>query len=180
VPDALNNFGTTNQFQYFGLATPFRVWEYNLRLDLNFFEPYQISLLGDYAKNVAWDPAAIDAVAINNRAANNADGSVGPYAGGNVAWFMGVQFGKAVFEKAGDWNATVGYRHVESDAVVDGFNDSDFGSPLTGTNLKGYTVGASIALSPRVKIGVRWMGANSIDGPAYKSDLIQVDLSAKF
>ena len=67
-----------------------------------------------------------------------------------------------------------------ANAVIDGFNDSDFGSPLTGTNLKGYTVGASMALSPRVKFGVRWMGANNIDDPAYKSDLLQLDLTAKF
>jgi hypothetical protein len=180
VPSELNNFGTTNQWQYFGLATPFHVLEYNGRLDLNFFEPYQITLLGDYAKNLALDPTAVNAIAINNRGSNNADGSVGNYAGGDTAWYVGLQFGKAVFEKAGDWNATFGYRYVESDAVVDAFNDSDFGSPLTGTNLKGYTAGASIAISPKVKIGVRWMGANNIDGPAYKSDLIQLDLSAKF
>lgn len=180
VPDALNNFGTTNQFQYFGLATPFHVLEYNARIDLNFFEPWQISLLGDYAKNLALDETNLNTLGINNRGSNNPDGSVGSYTGGDTAWFVGLQVGKPVFEKAGDWNATFGYRYVESDAVIDGFNDSDFGSPLTGTNLKGYTVGASVALSPRVKFGVRWMGANNIDGPAYKSDLLQLDLSAKF
>src|SRR5579859_4922668 len=105
VPSALNSFGTSNQFQYFGLATPFRILEYNARLDLNFFEPYQITLLGDYAKNLALDPAAVSAVAVNNRAANNPDGSTGAYAGGDTAWYVGVQFGKALFEKAGDWNA---------------------------------------------------------------------------
>jgi hypothetical protein len=180
VPDALNNFGTSNQFQYFGLATPFHVLEYNARIDLNFFEPWQITLLGDYAKNLALDRSNLDTLGINNRGPNGADGSLGNYAGGDTAWFVGLQFGKPVFEKFGDWNVTVGYRHVESDAVIDGFNDSDFGSPLTGTNLKGYTVGAAMALSPRVKIGVTWMGANSIVGPEYKSDLLQLDLSAKF
>ena len=180
VPDELNNFGTSSQFQYFGLATPFHVLEWNGRLDFTGWEPCQISLFGDYARNLAWNKSAIDAVAVNNRGANNIDGTTGSYAGGDTAWYVGAQFGKPSFERAGDWNVNIGYRYIESDAIIDGFNDSDFGSPLPGTNLKGYTVGAAVALSQRVRMGVRWMGANSIAGPPYKSDLIQLELQAKF
>ena len=31
--------------------------------------------------------------------------------------------GKPAMEKRWDWNIAVGYRYVETDAVVDGFND---------------------------------------------------------
>ncbi|MEI6535423.1 MAG: putative porin, partial [Verrucomicrobiaceae bacterium] len=198
VPDALNNFGTSNQFQYFGLASPFQVLSYAARLDFNYFEPFQVSLLGEYAKNLGFDKSKIEKTAVNNRGpipattatpttTTNPDGTttttstpppVGAYEGGDTAWNLGLVVGKPVFEKAGDWSVNFGYRYVESDAVLDSFTDSDFAGG--STNVKGYTVGASVALSPRVKFGVRWMGATQIAGPPLKSDVMLIDLSAKF
>ena len=69
-------------------------------------------------------------------------------------------------------------RHVESDAVVDGFNDSDFGGG--GTNVQGYPFSGSLALGARVALGLRWMSANEIAGPPLKTDTLQVDVSGKF
>ena len=66
----------------------------------------------------------------------------------------------------------------ESDAIVDGFTDSDFGGG--GTNLQGYTIGGQLALSPHVWLTLRWLSANAIAGPTYKNDIIQFDLNAKF
>lgn len=193
VPDALNNFGTTNQFQYFGLATPFQVLSYNAKLEYNGFEPVQISLIGEYAKNLAWDKTSINETAVNNRGplppatttttttptgTTTSPPPIGAYDGGDTAWNVGLVVGRSVFEKAGDWNISFGYRHVESDSVVDAFTDSDFAGG--GTNVKGYTIGAAVALSPRVKLGARWMGANQIAGPPLKTDVLLIDLSAKF
>ena len=183
IPSALNNFGTSQQYQYFGLATPFQVAAYSARLDFNYFEPLQISLLGEYAKNLSYDREAINEVAVNNRGPVPVDPSgvptgVGEYEGGDTAWNVSLIVGKPVFEKAGDWNASVGYRYVESDAVVDAFTDSDFG--VGSTNVEGYTLGAAVALSPRVRVGMRWMSANQIAGPPLKTDVFMFDLTAKF
>ncbi|MCE9520202.1 MAG: putative porin, partial [Verrucomicrobia bacterium] len=185
VPDALNNYGTSNQYQYFGLASPFEVLSYSARLNLNYFEPVQISFLGEYAKNLAWNKSDINQVAVNNRGPvpvsatdPTAPAPMGEYDGGGTAWTLACIIGKPVCERAGDWSMTCGYRHVESDAVVDSFTDSDFAAG--GTNVEGYTVGGSVALSPRVKFGARWMGANQIAGPPLKSDVLLLDLTAKF
>jgi len=62
--------------------------------------------------------------------------------------------------------------------VVDAFNDSDFG--LGGTNLKGYIVGGSVALSKNVWIRLRYMSSDSIAGPPYNVDVFQFDLNGKF
>ncbi|CAN5764302.1 putative porin [soil metagenome] len=183
IPSALNNFGTTQQFQYFGLASPFKVAVYSARLDFNHFEPFQVSLLGEYAVNTDFDNDAINASAVNNRGPLPVDDSgvptgVGDYAGGNTAWNVNLIVGKSAFEKAGDWNASFGYRYIESDAVVDAFTDSDFN--VGGTNVEGYTIGAAVALSPRVKLSLRWMSATQIAGPPLKSDVVLLDLNAKF
>lgn len=172
VPTAANNFGTIDQYQYYGLATPFRNVTLTGKLDYDHFDPLRVSLLGEVTKNVAFDKAAVSAKAVNNL------GTGGTFGGGDLAWNLSFQVGKPALEALGDWQAGFGYRYVESDAVVDGFTDSDFGGG--GTNLQGFTLGGSLALTPAVRCGLRWMSANEIAGPPLKSDIIQIDLHAKF
>jgi hypothetical protein len=88
--------------------------------------------------------------------------------------------GAPALEKLWDWNVNLTYRYLQSDAVVDAFNDADFGGYLTGTNLKGYMLGGNLALSPRVWTSLRWMSADAIAGPPLSVDTIQVDINAKF
>ncbi len=178
VPTADNNFGTTKQFQYFGLATPFRELAVTGQLDFNRFNPVHFSLQGEFVTNLAFDRGRIDAVAVNNRAPNLPSGAVGKFEGGNNAGIVELRAGAPALDHRWAWNAAVGYRYVESDAVVDAFAESDFGGG--GTNLKGYTISASVALSSRVWISLRWLSADSIAGPTFKSDIIQFDLNAKF
>lgn len=176
TPTALNGFGTTNQFQYFGLATPFRQVALTGRVDFNHFEPFQISLLGEYVKNLAFDRAGIANYAVNNRTG----GGTGAFDGGDTAWFMGVNFGKppSLFAKRWDWAVGINYRHVESDAVVDGFTDSNFGGG--GTNLEGYTLSAALALSKNTALHLSYMAATQIAGPQLQSDVLMFDLTARF
>ncbi|MES2569479.1 MAG: putative porin, partial [Verrucomicrobiota bacterium] len=129
-------------------------------------------------KNLAFNRSEIDAVAINNRGANSSGGALGSFAGGDTAWVVGLKLGHAALEKRWDWNVILNYRHIESDAVVDGFNDSEFGGG--GTNLKGYSLGGTVALSKRVTLGLRWLSADSIDGPRFRNDIIQFDINGRF
>lgn len=178
ISDVSNNNGQINQFQYYGLATPFRVHSITARLDYNGYEPIQVSLLGEYLRNTAYDEAALNEFAVNNRGATGLNQPPGDFEGGDTAYYVNLRVGKPLMEKRGDWYAYLGYRHVESDAVIDGFNDQDFGGG--GTNMKGYTLGAAIALSPRVQVGLRYFSASQIAGPQFRSDILQLDLSAKF
>ena len=172
TPAASNGFGTTNQYQYFGLATPFRDVVVTGRLDYNHFDPIQISLIGEAVQNVAFNRGDVAAVAVNNLR------SSGNFGGGDFGYLVNFQVGHAVLDKRWDWNVAVGYRYVESDAVVDGFTDSDFGGG--GTNLKGYTLGGNLALSRRVWVGLKLMAADSIAGPTYKNDILQLDFNGRF
>ena len=178
IPTVDNDFGTSKQFQYFGLATPFRDLSINAQLDFNHFEPVQISLLGEYVRNLAFHQSSIDPIAVNNRGPNNGSGLPGKFDGGDTAWFAGIRVGNAILQKRWDWNAGLSYRHVESDAVVDGFSDNEFG--LGGTNMEGYSVNGAVALSPNISLGLRWMSANEIAGPPLKTDIFQIDLNGKF
>ncbi len=172
TPNASNGFGTTNQYQYFGLATPFRDVVLTGRLDYNHFDPVQISLIGEVVENVSYHRDDVAATAVNNLKTS------GSFGGGDFGGILNLQVGYPVLDKRWDWNVAIGYRYVESDAVVDGFTDSDFGGG--GTNLKGYTLGGNLALSHRVWVGLKLMAADSIAGPAYKNDILQLDFNGRF
>jgi hypothetical protein len=179
VRTAANNFGNSLQFQYFGLATPFHEVAVTGRAEYNHFQPFQLSVTGEWVTNTAFDRASIAAKAVNNRS-TAASGTVGRYIGGNSAWNVYLTLGAPVLQKRWDWNLGIGYRYVESDSVIDGFNDSDFGAPLYGTNLKGYTVFGYLALTPVVYLGFHYYSANAVAGPPFKSDVFQFDIGGKF
>jgi len=180
TPDASNDYGTINQWQYFGLATRFENLSLTGKLEYKGFEPVVVSISGEFIKNLAFNKGDIEPIAVNNRGANDDDlsNSIGAFAGGDTAWIIQAQVGSAALAKLWDWQVFAGYRYVESDAVIDGFTDSDFAGG--GTNLKGYNLGANLALSPNVYIGVRWMSGQSVAGPPFKEDVLQFDLNGKF
>jgi hypothetical protein len=134
-------------------------------------------LLGEVTKNIAFDASDINTKAVNNRGAANGS-SIGAFDGGDTAWNLAFQIGKPAMETFGDWQAAFGYRYVESDAVVDGFTDSDFGGG--GTNVQGFTLGGAMAVSPAVRLGLRWMSSDEITGPPLSTDILQFDINAKF
>ena len=178
VPTSANGYGTTNQFQYFGLATSFREVALTGQIDYGGFDPCHIALTGEVVKNVAYDEKDINRICVNNRGPDVKSGVPGAFAGGDTGWLVNLNLGNVTLQKRWDWNVNVGYRYVESDAVIDGFCDSDFGGG--GTNLKGFTIGGGLGLSSRVWLAARWMSADSIAGPTFKTDIFQFDINAKF
>ena len=178
LPTVDNDFGTTKQYQYFGLATPFHEVDFAGTLDYAHFDPLHLSLYGEFVKNVAFDDGRINAVAINNRGPDRANGKPGNFAGGDTAWTLGIKAGSPAFEKRWDWYVGAAYQYEESDSTVDGFNDPNFG--LGGTNLKGYRLFGAVALSQHINLFVRWLSANEVAGPTFRNDTLQVDFNAKF
>ena len=180
-----NGYGTQNQYQYFGLATPFQILSANGRLEYRHFEPFILSISGEWDQNMAWSTSNIqnagpsDALnPYNVHGPINNTGSTGNYLGGNNAWIGQFKVGSGSLQKRWDWDFGLSYRYVESDAVIDGFCDSDFGGG--GTNLKGWAVGGNLALSKNVFLGARWLNANQVCGPQFYSNILQLDLNARF
>ncbi len=178
TPTAANNFGTIDQWQYFGLATPFRDIAFTGRLDYQHFEPFIVSLTGEFVENVAFDPSRVAAIAVNNRGPGSSGGALGPFVGGNTAWIGGLKLGSVALQKSWDWNVGLDYRYVESDAVVDGFCEPDFGGG--GTNVKGYTIRAALAIEPNIFFALVWMSSDQVAGPTLKADNIWIDVNGKF
>jgi hypothetical protein len=182
IADVDNGFGTANQLQFFGLASQFRPLVFSGQIDFTHFNPVHAVLDGEYVWNTAFNRADVAAKAFANPlpAGAVAPGGVGntPYAGGDLGWLGRLTVGDRELKQLGDWNVHVGYKWLESDAVIDAFTDSDFG--LGGTNLKGYFFGANLAVAANVWLSARWMSANQVAGAPYAVDVAQVDLNARF
>ncbi|OAM90181.1 hypothetical protein AW736_09955 [Termitidicoccus mucosus] len=162
-------------YQYYGLATPFSELALTAKLDIKHFAPFHLSVDAEFVKNLAYDEGRINRHGAQNNIkplpSNDVDS-------GDLGWLVRLNLGDPVLEKRWDWQVNVGYRYLEADAVVDGFADSDFG--LGGTNLEGYFLGGSLALSKRVWTRLRWMSADNIGGSPYSVDVFQFDLNARF
>jgi hypothetical protein len=167
--------GTT----YWGLASEFREFNMTGVLDLAAFGPNHIMLTGDFVKNLAFDRA------------NMARRTGSAIIDGKDYGYMGkLLVGRPALGNRGDWNVSLAYRWLGSDAVVDAYTNSDFG--LGGTNNKGYVLGGSYALDKNSWVSVRWMASDLIDSAAPKTtaaapaatklstDLLQVDFNVKF
>lgn len=181
IPDASNDFGAINQWQYFGLASKFENLAVTARLDYNGFEPVQVSIVGEWITNLAFNKSLINTMAVNNRGpldTEEINAALGEFEGSGNAWYIEGRVGTPALAKRWDWLLSFGYRWIGSDAVVDGFNDSDFG--LGGTNMKGFTAAGALSLSSNVWLSLRWMGSDSIAGPQYKVNIFQLDINSRF
>lgn len=170
--NALGDDGTTT---YWGLASRFRPINLTASLDLAHYDPVHVVVTGDWVKNTAFDRAEI---------ASRTEGRILLTDGKNHGYHYKLTVGMPRVEQVRDWQFSIGYRFLGSDAVVDGFTDSDFG--LGGTNLKGYTLSFQYAVENNANIGFRLMSADSIDSftmnPAHRfsADLVQADINLRF
>ncbi|WP_242111813.1 putative porin [Luteimonas aquatica] len=161
------------QLQYYGYASKFGVANLHAALAIDAFDPVRILIEGDVVKNTRYDANRIRALgAVNNLGTDNR------YDGGDMGYFLNLTVGQGRIAKAGDWNASVGYRYLESDAVPDAFTDSDF--HLGGTNAQGFILGGAYGLARNTWLGLRWLSAKEISGPPYATDVLQIDLNAEF
>ena len=52
--------------------------------------------------------------------------------------------------------------------------------PLVVPQLKTITLGGAVAVSPNVRVGVKWMSSDEVSGPPLSTDTLQFDINAKF
>lgn len=164
--------GDENDFyQYFGLGMPFHELALTGKLDYDGYKNVRVSVEGEFVKNLAFSRK-------NATLFDNNFNSSGEFDGGDMGYLMRVSVGSPKLADRWDWKASVAYKYLESDAVVDGLTDSDFG--MGGTNLKGFILGGDLALAKNVWASMRWMSADNIGGAPFAVDIVQAEVSARF
>lgn len=174
-PGAGAAFGETTPI--YGLASKFEPWVLTATADLAHFDPVHVLLSAEYVKNTGFDRGDI----LRRTGLNLTDGK-------DTAYHVRLMVGMPSVRLADDWQVFASYKYIGSDALIDGFTDSDFG--LGGTNLKGFVLGGSYGLYRDTAVGLRWYSARNIQGmtydPAviagqrYEVDTVMVDMSVRF
>ncbi len=156
-----NNAGT------WALAGKYRLANLTAAVDLAHYDPVHIIINADVVKNVGYDRSQVAARL----------GQPG-YKARTLGWHTRVAVGWPVYNQPYSWQVFAGYRHLERDAVLDAFTDSDF--RLGGTDHKGYYLGVNFAWDRNAWVSAKWLSAEPIDGLPYAVDVLQLDFNARF
>ena len=149
-----------------GLAAEFEELDILATVDVGFWDPVHMVFLGEYVTNLGFDRDEV----------SRRYGEEVPDV--DTAYMFGMALGHPAVNDLGKWNVFLFYKHLEADAVLDAFTDSDF--RLGGTNAKGWVLGTEFGLAHNVWLTGKWQSADEIDGPPHAVDVLQVDLNAKF
>ena len=158
---------------YMGLAAKFRPVNLTGEWVLDYWYPTQLILAADYVYNTAFDKQEIE-----RRTGLSMDDASAS------AWRLGVTVGRPKIREQGDWNASLVYKRVGSDALLDAFTDSDFG--YGGTNLEGFVLGMAYGLDRNTSLGFKYASADTIASPTtvagdrFGVDTLQLDLAVRF
>jgi hypothetical protein len=98
--------------------------------------------------------------------------------GGDLAWLASLSYGTPKVANRGDWQGTLSYRRIESDAVLAAFNEGDFN--LGGTNTEGVVVDLVYGLTTNTSAQLTYMNTRSIVGPTYAFDAVRMAFNTRF
>ena len=177
-PDGLPNSG--DETFLLGLASDYDLVNLTGVLDIANFAPYHLILTADYVKNIGYDSGEIED-RLGERISEKTEG-----------YHLRADFGWPRVTKAGHWSVFGAYKHLERDAVLDAFTDSDF--HLGGTDAEGWELGGKYGIADNTWLSLTWRTANEIDGPVIGTqacdllvancnlgiDVLQLDLNAKY
>ncbi|MBI3560658.1 MAG: putative porin [Gammaproteobacteria bacterium] len=172
--DISNDTVNPNTFLY-GLAAKYRLVDAVIRVDLAQFSPAHVIFTSDYVKNVGYDQNDVLARTAGSLVAVNGSLDLAPR---NKGYMYKLAVGWPYVGKQDDWQVSLAYKHLERDAVLDAFTDSDF--LLGGTDAKGYILSMSYGIGDESALGLRYMSADSIDGVPLSVDTLQLDWNVRF
>jgi hypothetical protein len=150
----------------FALAAQYRTVDLIGIADFRVSPRYSLILTLEALRNVGYNTAEVSA-------------NVGSYTAPRTHGYRtDLSFGSSRFDYFGSWRASVGYRYLQRDAVLDAFNDEDF--HLGGTDTKGYTLLFDFGFTRNVWLRAKYMSGSAIDGPPLNIDVGQLDVNTQF
>lgn len=165
--NSIFNMRTDGTTTLAGLASDFNILNVTAEAAYTGFQGLLVRVTGDFAKNMAYDRAEIEAL--------QAEASV---PSGDTGWQGRIDFGTVSSGRRGDWMVSAAYKRIETDAVLDIFTDSDFA--LGGTDVEGYVIEGEYGVADSATINLKWLSTDSIERPPFSTDVLQVTLETEF
>lgn len=169
-----------------GLAYKFRPLVLTAAAEFAYFNPYSLLVSAEYINNTGYSTSEMAGryrAGLSDTDWANITGFAA--SGRKDGYLLRAAFGHADVHEQGDWQASLTWRWLGSDATLDAFTSGDFG--LGGTNNRGTVVGFNYGLDRNTVLGLRYMSARSIDSTTvvdpnakFSVDSLQVDLNVRF
>ncbi|MDY6822754.1 MAG: putative porin [Thermodesulfobacteriota bacterium] len=161
------NPGVTNMKM--ALAADYKEMVITGKLDYGYSYPNHVILTGEYVENIGFDVGDV---------ARRTGLDPSEVKEDTEGYRIGLSIGNPKVRWFQEWQVYTYYKHLESDAVLDAFTDSDF--HLGGTNAKGWVFGVDLGIHKNVWMTTRWITTDEISGPPLAVDTLQVNLNAEF
>lgn len=155
--------------QLWALAAHFRLADVAATYELA-FPRYSFSLTGEAVRNIGYDRTQVEIMSGQTIPSAQNKGYVGEMSFGYPMLLGSI--------RPWQWRLALGYRYVQSDAVLDAWTDADFHEG--GTNTAGYYFWAMYSVARDTWLRLRYLAGNEITGPRYGLDIVQIDLNARF
>ena len=171
--DIRNDTDLENSTSLFALASDFELLNGTLILDsgpvMRFGgeRPVHVTFNADYVKNLGWDA---DDVFARTGLAGIDERTEG--------YSASLHFGSPSIRRQGDFRVGGFFRHLQRDAILDGFANSEF--HRGGTDAEGWGIEAIYGVSRNTHIRLNYLTANEIDGPPLGIDVLQLDVLTRF
>ena len=149
-----------------GLASDYRLVNLTGSLDIVTIGYKHLVLTADVVKNVGFKAADVSA-RVGTTVAAQTDG-----------YLLRASLGDEDVNAMHRWQVFVSYKNLQRDAVLDAFTDSDLRGG--GTDVKGYSLGASYGLGKNTALTFRWLSGDSISGAPLSQDTLHLDLLMRF
>jgi len=163
----ISNSTTDPTVNLFALAAHFRIADLAATYQLGFHR-YSLGLTGEAVRNIGFNVDQVEALTGQPLTGSHDKGYVGE-----------ISFGDPAVAAFNQWRAALGYRYVQTDAVLDAWTDADFHEG--GTNTEGYYLWAQYGVAKNTWLRLRYMSGNEISGPPrYGLDLVQFDVNTRF
>ena len=163
------------------LAGKYRLVSGLVQFDMLAFGQNRVSINGEIVKNIGWKRADVEAlqapIAFNTPFVPPGQ-PLPPLTARTSGYEFGVTAGRPKVQDFGQWRTGLSYRHLERDAVIDAFTDSDF--HLGGTDAAGYIFFFDFGLAHSAFARLRYMSADAVDGEPLGIDVAQLDLVGQF
>lgn len=149
------------------LAADYRLLSLTADFDMRLFGAQHLMIGADWVRNVGLDAQRVLARTGLPLLADQDRG-----------YQLRLAFGRPAMEFRGDWRLDLAWRHLEADAVLDAFADSDF--HLGGTNHRGFAVGAQYAIARNTWLSAQWLSTREITGLPLSIDVFNLQLHGRF
>jgi len=160
-----------------GLAADYTLVDLLVKYKIAQFAPMNVEMVMDYVKNIGYKQADVIARAGGEDGLfpiyGNSDGEAR-----NTGYQVKLKVGWPTLKQRGNWQASMAFKYLERDAVVDIYTDSDFRGG--GTDVQGYILQGKYAFDDNSWASLKFISADEIDGAPYGRDTIQLDLVTVF